>query len=151
MGDILERICNCILCILLTIIGVFIFARFCIPLMDKMVNIYETIGPFKYSSFKELVLGIGEMTFIIFYIAFFAMAILCFAAKAIYNLWLFFYYLLFYNNNYDKIQINVNDENQIIDSYLEFRNGDRLPLYINKIVGKEIKEQPDDSNQDEEK
>lgn len=110
------------------------------PLIDEIDNKYETIGIF-FTDF-----GVIKTTLIIFCVVFFIVSAICFVIKAIYNLWLFFYYQLFYNNKYNKIQVNINEENKITDSYLEFNNGDRVPLYITKIVGNTINEVKETTN-----
>ena len=56
------------------------------------------------------------------------------ARKLIISLYLTFYYGLYNENNMDKIEIKIDQNNIIRDSYMELSNGNKIPINISKIV-----------------
>lgn len=117
--------------------------QICIPLLEKCNFEYEVIGGIFFKGFDII-----KVSLILFGTGFFIISTICFAIKAIYNLWMFFYYTFFYTGSKSKVQINVDESNHIVDSYMEFSNGEKVPLYITRVIGKINEEENKTDNND---
>lgn len=113
---------------IISLISISFIIEKCIQFLKKIINTYTTSG----EVLKQF--SIITISIFIFFFMFVSMACLCFIFKALYNLWLFFYYSLLCTYSYSRVQINVDENNIIKDSYIEFSNGDKVPLDITKIV-----------------
>lgn len=110
-----------------TIISLFTI-QIMIPIFLKEVNNISLGIPFY--GFKAFGCWI-----ILFLTVFCVFGSIFFILKSIIELIKFFYFSLFYTGkNYDKINLTVDQNNIIRESFVEFKNGQRLPIEINKIV-----------------
>lgn len=100
------------------------------------------------SDMKNCKLGdIIQISCIIICICFMSVAFISFSIKALISLILVFYYGLFYQNIYSNLQIRIDEQNRIKESYIEFKNGDILPVIISKIVTNNKINLEEDSNE----
>lgn len=98
-----------------------------IPMILNNITQYEKIGIW----FKGF--GVIKFGFILFINLFFIIGSIVFAIKAIYTMWLCYYYAFVYKNAYNSIKINVDENNVIQESYMEFKNGNKIPIEISRI------------------
>lgn len=98
-----------------------------IPLFKKeMINISSSITFYGLKAFSSWI--------IIFFTIFVVLAAISFTIKAIWELILFFYFTIFYVDKYDSVNLSVDQNNVIRESYVEFKNGQKVPIQISKIV-----------------
>lgn len=60
--------------------------------------------------------------------------VISFTLKSLQNLFLGFYYGLFYNPKHDKMHIKIDQDDIIRESFMELKNGERIPVFISRIV-----------------
>ena len=60
--------------------------------------------------------------------------VISFTLKSLQNLFLGFYYGLFYNPKYDNMHIKIDQDDIIRESFMELRNGEKIPIFISRIV-----------------
>ena len=92
-------------------------------------TVVTTVGDYTYLFehwFKSTLL------LFIFLVAVFAS--LSFIVGAIMNMFLFFYYTFFYTFKFSKMEILIDQNDFIQDSFVEYKNGDRLPVEIKRMV-----------------
>ena len=120
-----------------TIISLFTM-QIMIPLFLKEVNkISSSITFYGFKAFGSWL--------IIFFTSFCVLGSIFFILKAIIEMIKFFYYSIFYNGNqYDKINLSVDQDNIIRESYVEFKNGQKLPIDIRKIVYNPVEEKQEE-------
>lgn len=85
----------------------------------------------KYSYTIKNMIVISTLVFIILLMVF---IIISFALKSLQNLFLGFYYGLFYNPKYDNMHIKIDQDDIIRESFMELKNGDKIPIFISRIV-----------------
>ena len=105
-------------CILLVFWG-----AFTIDIIDRTKNL---IYDFTYTFKNCIIIG-----FVIFVLLLSIIATVTFIIKAFQHLLSFFYYGFFYN--YDKMQIKIDEENKIQESYMELKNGKIIPINISRV------------------
>ena len=57
-----------------------------------------------------------------------------FTIKTIQCLFLAYYYGLFYNPKYDNMHIKIDQDGIIRESFIELKNGEKIPVFISRIV-----------------
>lgn len=87
--------------------------------MDKYVYNIKNLFIFSVVSFIALLSVFGVISF---------------ALKALQNLFLGFYYGLFYNPKYDNMHIKIDQDDIIRESFMELKNGEKIPIFISRIV-----------------
>ena len=95
------------------------------PNLIYLITQYESLRPFDKVIITPLY---------IFMVLFFLLLLISLIIKAIQEIISFFYYAFFYNNKYDKMEIKIDQNNIIKESFIQFKNGDILPITISKIV-----------------
>lgn len=111
--------------IVFTILAVFAFKAFqiCYPELELALEMKN----FKFSTIIYLCNVILAITLTV-------ASFIGFTLKALVSIILAFYYSLFYNDRCTRMQIKIDENNRIKESYMELKNGDIIPLIISKIV-----------------
>lgn len=110
---------------LYTILAIFAFKAFQIiyPELELILEVHD----FKFGT-------IFKLSNIIIAILFTGASTIAFALKALVSLISMFYYGLFYEDRCTRMQIKIDENNRIRESYMELKNGDIIPVIISKII-----------------
>lgn len=123
---------------LFTVLAVFAFKAFqiCYPNLEMTLEMRN----FKFSTIIQLCNDILAITLI-------GASVIGFSLKALVSIILSFYYGLFYNDRRVRMQIKIDENNRIKESYMELKNGDIIPVVISKIVGDKPVEFEENNNE----
>lgn len=105
-----------------------VYNNFLIPKTVKYINLVF--------SFNHIgIMNIARLTTLIFLDVLLAAICLAFILKTLQNFLLFIYYLLFYDISkiYKKLNIRINDNDEISGSFMELKNGKIIPVSINRL------------------
>lgn len=90
--------------------------------IPALKNELESISEIHFYGFK-----VFPFALIIFISLFFILFTIIFIIKAIYHMWLCAYYTAFYKEK-DHIELIINNDNEILKSFMVYKNGDKIPI-----------------------
>lgn len=101
-----------------------------------LMSTYEFFSnsPFDMSKYSYTIKNMIAISTLIFIILLMLFIIISFLLKSIQNLFLGFYYGLFYNPKHDKMYIKIDQDDIIRESFMELKNGEKIPIFISRIV-----------------
>lgn len=130
-----KELCNYAI---FTVLAVFAFKAFQICYPD--IELALEMRNFKFDTIMYLCNCILAVTLT-------GASVIGFALKALVSIILAFYYGLFYNDRCTRMQIKIDENDRIKESYIELKNGDIIPVLISKIVADKHVEFEENSNE----